>query len=241
MKSSYSGYDTTNGKETDIWDTNDNDNDNEEDNDNDNQLGNDEKYTPIPFLRRMKLASLPWIQFYRPLGALHSLPDNVIVQGTVDDIHLILYRLRILATACAAVSAFFWGWAVINTKQMEKGIDLGVYSFATTLISSHWILWRTLHGPVTGQYLATIPIRVVVTASQVLVTCNYMLGLLYSLTVGSTVYYIFGVYCFIFAFLWGGCSVAAWWFLTQLHKMEIGDIKHGGKNKNEDDPLDLGW
>ena len=250
MKSFYStsGYNTAKEKENDndLWDT-----DHHENNNNENSDESNDKNTPIPFLRRMYISTLPWIQLYRPLGSLHSIPNNdgigldsssIHVQDDHDDIYVILYRLRILATACTIVSAFFWGWAVINTSQMEKGQDLGLYTFMTTFLSSHWLLSRTLHGPVTGQYLATMPIRIVVTTSHVLVTCNYLLGLLYSLTVGSNVYYIFGIYCLIFTFLWGGCSAAGWWLLTQLHKIEIGDIKHGGKyHNNDDDPLDLGW
>mmetsp|Transcript_10789 Transcript_10789/g.16570 ORF Transcript_10789/g.16570 Transcript_10789/m.16570 type:complete len:199 (+) Transcript_10789:188-784(+) len=44
----------------------------------------------------------------------------------IKDIH---YSLRYGSNVLSAVSLFFWCWAMKNTRGMEKGQDLGIYSF----------------------------------------------------------------------------------------------------------------
>lgn len=228
MRSSQSGdYEpTTNNYDATIW--GDKDNGDDEDHD-------DEKAAQPPLRHRIYVRFAPIIKFYRPLGELHSFPEEFTGRATLT-IPTILYRLRGLSTLCAVLSAIFWTWAMYNTKHMSKGRDLGIYSFMTTLISSHWALWRTLHGQLAGRFIATIPFRVAVTSSHVLVTGNYFLGLLYSLTVGSTVYYKFGLYCLIFGILWGACAATGWWLLFQLHKIESSGNNRGVE---EEDPFGL--
>lgn len=215
MKASYYGYKTANTHDIDIW--------------GDEDVKENESAPRDPLYKTIVLCIVSVVHFYRPSH------NDFILGGS--EIHTILYQLRVIATVTATLSLFFWIWAIHNTWHMKKGVDLGIYSFPTTLVSSHWLLWKTRHE--SNIFLATITLRVLVTASHGFVTCNYLLGLLYSLTVGSNIYYGFGLYCLIFAMLWGGCTLAGWWLLLQLHTMEEGGLSRGGPC-DEDDPLGLG-
>jgi hypothetical protein len=55
---------------------------------------------------------------------------------------------------------------------------------------------------------------------------------MYSLTVGSTIYYRFGLYCFIFSILWGTCAASGWWLLFQLNKIETSGNNRGTEEED---------
>lgn len=130
-------------------------------------------------------------------------------------------RLRMLAVVVAPISLFFWVWALKNTSEMSDGQDLGIYSFLTTLISSHWILYKTRSGPKVGYEFATVLARLLVSTSHLLVCVNYALGLVYALTVGNSVYPIFATYCAVFCILWGGVAIFGFSLMHKIHDGEL--------------------
>lgn len=135
----------------------------------------------------------------------------------IKDIH---YSLRYGSNVISAVSLFFWCWAMSNTRGMEKGQDLGIYSFFTTFVSSHLILFKTRNGP-GGSVVATTPTRVIVTISHSLVFLNYCLGILYAFNVGNYIYVGFATYCIIFSFLWLYAAIRGYTLLSRLREYEI--------------------
>lgn len=194
----------------------------------------------------------PIIDFYRPKlndSAAVSTPSSDFEFSTADldfttssnaerEIRKLYYQLRLGASVLVAVSFFFWAWAVRNTESMESGQDLGMYSFLTTLVSSHYVLWRTQRGPSAGIMVATPLTRVLVTASHVMVCLNYCLGVLYSYTVGSNVYYLFGGYCLIFSGLWGYTAFKGFVLLSNLQINEV-DIA-ARSDDGEEDAFEVG-
>jgi hypothetical protein len=114
----------------------------------------------------------------------------------------------------AGFSLFFWCWAVHNTRHMEVGQDLGMYSFGTVVLSSHYLLWVLSRS-------STIPCltRALVTASHVMVCLNYMLGILFAFTVGTTIYYSFATYCIVFTGLWAYIVYRGYTMLATLQRL----------------------
>jgi hypothetical protein len=59
-------------------------------------------------------------------------------------------RIRIYALFLLCVSVFFWSWAMYNTQHLrksnERALDLGIFSFFGTAISSFFILKMALGG-----------------------------------------------------------------------------------------------
>jgi hypothetical protein len=183
-------------------------------------------------VERMRLCVLPVIDFYRPLPSNRnttnsgSVPDLDIdldfttTSNAEREIKNLYSQLRLGSSLLCAISLFFWCWALHNTRAMKGGQDLGIYSFFTTFLSSHYLLCRTRWGPTSGTSVATTFTRLVVTGSHVLVFLNYCLGILYAFTVGSHIYYIFGFYCISFAGFWGYISLTGFMLLSTLQKHE---------------------
>lgn len=145
---------------------------------------------------------------------------DILVDGSSHNPALLVRRqlrkLRILSSILSVVSFIFWVWAIKNTYEMEKGQDLGIYSFLTTLLTSHWVLCKTRKGSISGG--VTVLFRVLVTTSHVLVCLNYMLGVLFALYGGEYVYVAFGIYCGIATVGWGGVAFYGFVLLRDLHR-----------------------
>lgn len=193
----------------------------------------------VSLFRRIRQCILPVIDFYRPLPSTSQRSTNgptgddqefpvdldfTTTSNAEREIKSLYVQLRAGATLLCAVSLFFGCWAVLNTRAMENGQDLGMYSFSTTFISSHYLLCRTRKSSPSSsdnQVVVATPLtRLLVSASHVLVFLNYCLGILFAYTVGSHSYHIFGVYCIIFAGLWGYVAYRGVVLLSMLQKHE---------------------
>ena len=149
--------------------------------------------------------------------------------------------MRSGATLLCAVSLFFGCWAVINTRTMENGQDLGMYSFSTTFLSSHYLLCRTRKSSSSSssgnQAMVATPLtRLLVSASHVLVFLNYCLGILFAYTVGSHSYHFFGLYCIVFSGLWGYVAYRGFLLLSilQQHENEVARQADIGKDLDDE-------
>lgn len=182
-------------------------------------------------MERIRHCVLPVIDFYRPLPSKWHTMNSGVPDLDVDldftttsnaerEIKNLYAQLRLGSSLLCAVSLFFWCWAMHNTKAMDSGQDLGIYSFFTTFLSSHYLLWRTHGGPSSGILVATTFTRVIVTGSHAIVFLNYCLGILFAFTVGTHVYYVFGFYCISFAGLWAFVALTGLMLLSTLQKHE---------------------
>ncbi|KAI2502498.1 hypothetical protein MHU86_11930 [Fragilaria crotonensis] len=123
---------------------------------------------------------------------------------------MLFSSLPSLATTMLPVSLFFWGWALKNTlkfttlvaeakakgKQLNMpSVDLGVVSFLTTALSSSFLL-------VAGRTPISSLSRYAVTGSFILVSINYVLGLLITIKEKPK----FAIYCGVFAVLWAAVA-----------------------------------
>lgn len=201
---------------------------------------------------------LAWI-FLRPSGRLGE--DSSVsskstgmyrYQDTEETLAELYLELRKFFLIILCVSLFFWSWAVHNTRTMTQGQDLGIFSFGSTFATSLWILYRTKEGPLmtkikrksTGndpkrpRRVASLPTRVLVTASHVLVALNYALGALFAFTVSNNgnVYVKFATYCIIFICLWSGAAIMSFSLLKRLSEVEA-DIFQSSLLEHDDDPL----
>jgi hypothetical protein len=185
----------------------------------------------ISFSQRLRSYGANIVDFYRPFP--HSIvrpnddgfdpPDEfdiTTVSNIEREVKQISYQMRLGSCVLCGVSFFFWCWAIKNTLTMKSGQDLGIYSFFTTLLSSHYVLWKTRRPISRSNPLATSWNRVIITLSHVLVFLNYCLGVLFAFTVGSHVYYIFGTYCIIFCGLWGYVSFRGLILMSSLQRYE---------------------
>ena len=198
----------------------------------------EEKTKELSFAQNAARFCQPCVAFYRPSGSFgqeeeeeeegNNHNNNIHHYGFLSSDELVqrdllgYYRkLRTLCGVMVPVSLFFWGWAVKNTLSMSTGQDLGIYSFMTVLWSCHWVLFRTRGGPNHHhQRVSTLPVRILVTASYALVCANYLLGVVFALTVGSEIYAVFATYCSIFTILWGAATVYCFRLLHGIHLAE---------------------
>ena len=182
-------------------------------------------------VERIRLRVLPVIDFYRPSPSNWNTTNSGVQDLDIDldftttsnaerETKNLYSQLRLGSSLLCAVSLFFWCWAWRNTRAMKSGQDLGIYSFLTTFLSSHYLLWRTRRGPSSGIQVATTFTRFVVMGSHALVFLNYCLGIVFAFTIGSQVYYIFGFYCISFAGLWAYVMLTGFMLLSTLQKHE---------------------
>jgi hypothetical protein len=202
---------------------------------------------PKNFAQTIRKCGKQLIAFYRPTLSESSVSssapgefdfatdlDFTTTSNAEREMRNLYYQLRLGSSILVAVSLFFWAWAVKNTEAMESGQDLGMYSFLTTLASSHYVLWRTRKGPTSGILVATLLSRVLVTASHVLVCLNYCLGVLFAYTVGSNVYYNFGGYCLVFSGLWGYVAFKGFMLFSKLQANEANIATRSDDGDEED-------
>lgn len=79
-------------------------------------------------------------------------------------------RMKTYAQLSLGISAFFWIWAAKNTYEMEQGLDLGIVSFFTVMISSIMLLLKKSDDPNLKIH------RFAAVGSHVFVSLNYLLG-----------------------------------------------------------------
>jgi len=115
--------------------------------------------------------------------------------------------------SCSA-ALFFWCWAGLNTISMTKGMDLGVISFATVILTSIYFLMKKGKNPTKFSRLCSV-------LSHLLVSSNYALGVLYALKIGPKPLYRFGTYCVIFTIIWLILAVYSWRLVTNVIIHEI--------------------
>jgi hypothetical protein len=210
-----------------------NDNDNDNDNDDDDKV---KEKRHLSVSQRIRLCIVDVIDFYRPnvAHAVRNYKDNdeyddyniqeeydiTTLSNIENEVKKISHQLRLGSCVICGVSVFFWCWAIKNTITMKSGQDLGMYSFFTTLLSSHYVLWKTRRPISRFNPLATTMNRILISSSHVLVFLNYCLGVLFAFTVGSHIYYIFGTYCIIFSGLWGFVSFRGFTLMSSLQAYE---------------------
>ena len=104
-------------------------------------------------------------------------------------------RLDQFAIAVIGTSFFFWVWALWNIISGKVPFDLGIVSFATSALSSFYLLKKTksMKRKISSftKYLCL--------SSYVFVAINYALGALIGV---RNDWAIFSVYCVIFTLLW---------------------------------------
>ena len=106
-----------------------------------------------------------------------------------------------------------------NTFTMKKGFDLGILSFAGSASSSIYVHQITKNG-LEDFIPCSVVGRMAILVTHIFVAANYALGLIFALTVGSTVYVRFATYCAIFTLIWIAVAVQGWNFITKT--MDIG-------------------
>mmetsp|Transcript_57466 Transcript_57466/g.69138 ORF Transcript_57466/g.69138 Transcript_57466/m.69138 type:complete len:153 (+) Transcript_57466:72-530(+) len=119
--------------------------------------------------------------------------------------------LRLLAIAILSVSTFFWMWAIYNTYTMEKGLDLGIISFLTSMLSSLYIIYVIRKGNKIGIFGQSI-----VLVTHLIVAANYAFGIFFALkVVKDKILAQFAAYCVTFTFLWIGLGCYTWKSITK--------------------------
>jgi len=167
-----------------------------------------------------------------------------------------IQRLNIFSKCCAAVSLFFWVWAIINTTKMDYGgVDLGIFSFFGSGVSSAYLYYRTkfvndsssgnredASGTRNGRSDSRIeqdfkPIgacgRVVIVATYWIVCANYLLGVLIAFNIGATVMVSLAVYCIVFTILWMMIALIGWMLIGRTMNLVISTIEE----EDEDDEV----
>mmetsp|Transcript_22575 Transcript_22575/g.27856 ORF Transcript_22575/g.27856 Transcript_22575/m.27856 type:complete len:159 (-) Transcript_22575:120-596(-) len=119
-------------------------------------------------------------------------------------------RLRKFGSATLGTSVLFWSWAAVNTSAMQKGFDLGIFSFFFVILSSLFIITRKQDKP--ARKLG----RAFILFTHVLVALNYLLGLLFALTIDQKILKIFALYCFVFVFVWAYIAHTGWNLVTEV-------------------------
>jgi len=97
---------------------------------------------------------------------------------------------------------FFWVWAIVNTATKGMGMDLGVISFLTVMVSNGYMYHATCHGQASTR-LGNDTTRITIMLTYGLVILNYILGLVIGIHLGMTK---FSVYCGVFVFLWASLA-----------------------------------
>lgn len=102
-------------------------------------------------------------------------------------------HLHKFAVIISLTSLFFWGWALLNC--IDKGFDLGIVSFATTFLSSNYILMMQSDKQMISKLAQSI-----ICGTHLFVALNYLLGVAVSMLMdlGTS----FMIYCAIFTVLW---------------------------------------
>ena len=131
-----------------------------------------------------------------------------------------------------AISTFFWLWALKNTMEMSSGVDLGIVSFLSVMISSTYLLCRNPEKPLSKFGIYGI------LSTYILVSANYALGFWFGLHIDDTILYGFSAYCFIFTFLWLGCVKIGWNLLQgfQIHVEEKENLYDFERGRDRNDP-----
>ena len=185
------------------------------------------------------------VNFYRPSPS-YSMREGIDEEGLQDDfsftatsnaereIKNIYVQIRLRASILSVISLLFGCWAVINTHSMEEGQDVGMYSYSTTLASSHYLLCLTRRHPTSRNMVATTCTRFFVTSSHTLVFLNYCLGIVFAYTVGSHPYHMFGLQCILFSCFWGFVSYQGFMLLSKLQKLELEVAPSGDEEHNFD-------
>ena len=140
--------------------------------------------------------------------------------------------MKQFAQRVLAISLFFWCWALYNTFKMTVGLDLGIISFFTTMMSSTYLLLRN-----TEKNLKKAEIMVV-TFTHLIVAANYALGFWFALTIDENILHGFATYCFLFTWLWIYCAKIGWDLLTELRFLADNE-KEDLKNLYDFDRSDL--
>ena len=114
------------------------------------------------------------------------------------------------------ISLFFWTWALKNSIGMDApNFDYGLISFGTTALTSTYLLGRDVSMATRTTptlHLSNLTICFVV-SSQLLVSLNYILGILVGIYVLHRIG--FAIYCGIFSILW---MSSAWYGLTLMRQ-----------------------
>lgn len=102
------------------------------------------------------------------------------------------------------ISLFFWIWALKNSIAMDApNFDYGLISFGTTALTSTYLSGRDVSSLTTRNtltlHLSTLTVCLVV-SSQLLVSLNYILGVIVGIYVMHRIG--FAIYCGIFSILW---------------------------------------
>ena len=118
--------------------------------------------------------------------------------AVLDNYRSNVQALRKYAVVVLMTSVFFWVWAVINTVGMDSGFDLGVASFLTAALSSALLLYQ-VKPEQDPPGLCTV---FVVFTSNLFVSVNYVLGVLFGLQIAEPPLVGFATYCGVFAVLW---------------------------------------
>lgn len=155
--------------------------------------------------------------------------------GEEAELFVVYQRLRVLSLTVLVASSIFWTWANYNTSKMEDGNkDLGIYSFASTGVMALWVLYRTRTGKKPVAHLIT---RILFMASHLCVTANYGLGLLYALTIGTSIYPLFATYCSSFMVLWFAVAVYGRYLMQTLSRHES-DLAVPAEHEHDQDSDD---
>ncbi|KAL7513911.1 hypothetical protein ACHAXN_012876 [Cyclotella atomus] len=177
--------------------------------------------------------------YQRRLGPL----SNILLTDDPTNPDILQRRIRRHSSLLMVTSLFFWSWAMYNTfhlrKSNENALDLGIFSFAGTAVSSLFMLRMALGGTFfvcckkrkssgnneddgiylekgkkkTGDVDHSFPggcLRLFTLMTQLIVMVNYLLGLLFAMTAGKKVYIYFATYCSIFSILWLVIAISSW-------------------------------
>jgi hypothetical protein len=105
----------------------------------------------------------------------------------------------------------FWVWAIVNTATKGQGVDLGIISFFTVMISSGYMYHVSTRGEASRK-LEDGSVRIAIMITYGLVVLNYMVGTAFGIYLGTAV---FTIYCAIFVLLWTSFAYRTWDLTTK--------------------------
>ena len=129
-----------------------------------------------------------------------------------------LQRLKNFAVTIALISLFFWGWALLNC--IYKGFDLGIISFATTFLSSIYILLQPDKEPTSNL------VQTIISGTHFFVAFNYLLGVVVSISMELGIGFM--IYCTVFTVLWVQVALVGKTLIQSTRTTVYDEVIQGG-------------
>jgi len=129
-------------------------------------------------------------------------------------------RLNVFSKVCVSLSIISWFRALYDTHIMIKGFDLGLISYAGSILSSSYLYYKTRQG--VNKFTATSTLaRTLVLATHLIVVSNHALGIYAAYNIGKVVYAKFAAYSITCTIFWLLVSLCGWRFITNTMDIKV--------------------